>query len=100
MKKILITVLACIVLAGCKSEGIVQSDNLSYLHFSGNFKGAVASIDNGKPFSLTPGQDDNGRILYKITPGKHEIIVSRDGQILVHREVLIGKGMTKEIMIR
>ena len=105
-----VTVLAMFVLTGCGyQEGIRQPDRQSYIWFSGETKEAVAIIDDNEPFKVeqTSSVDSEtgervskqGRTLYQVKPGKHEIVVKKDGQVVVHREVMIGAGTTMEVHV-
>jgi len=100
MRKIFLIFLACMVIAGCRNEGVVQSDSGSYLSFVGNVKNAFVTVDSGQPFSLKKDEDDNRKVLHQVSTGKHEIIVTRKGKTVLHRKILIGSGMTKEIFIK
>jgi hypothetical protein len=40
-----------------------------------------------------------GRTLYQVKPGKHDIVVKKDGQVVVHRNLMIGAGATKEVRV-
>ena len=84
-------------------EGVVQPTPKSYLSFLGNTNGAVAVIDDTTTISLdreSRGSDEPAKvILYQITPGKHKVVVTKMGQEVVNREVLIGDGATKEIQV-
>lgn len=88
--------------------GIEQSAERSYLKFTGNVKGASVSIDEGAPFDLvrdTEYIEQQGEKLqaktrlFEIKPGKHSVIVSREGEVLVDRVFLIGNNQTKEIQV-
>jgi len=98
--KISIILVYCLLLAACRNEGIVQSDNQSYLRFTGNTTNAIVKIDNGSPFRLKVPDEYGPTIKYKISAGKHEIIVTKKNKLVVHRKILLGKGMTKEINIK
>ncbi|NOY67176.1 MAG: hypothetical protein GXP13_07180 [Gammaproteobacteria bacterium] len=100
MKRLFLIILSCVALIACRNEGIVQSDAGSYLSFTGNTKNAFVSIDNGKKFSLEKPADDNSKMLHQVTTGKHDIVVTKGGAVIVHRKILIGSGMTKEIYIK
>ena len=95
---------------GCSyKEGIEQGEPQSYLLFTGNTQGALASVDGEEPFTVDADQNttanfrearsSTSRTLYQISSGKHVIIVKKGEKVVVHREVLIGSGMTKEIYI-
>ena len=103
-------VVAVFVLAGCGyQEGIRQPDRQSYIWFSGETKEAVAIIDDNEPFQVEQtsyvdsktgeGVSKQGRTLYQVKPGKHEIVVKKDGQVVVHRDLMIGAGATKEVHV-
>lgn len=101
-------VAAVFVLVGCGyQEGIRQPDRQSYIWFSGETKDAVAIIDDNEPFKVKhpssfdseTWEKESGRTLYQVKPGKHEIVVKKDGQIVVRRYLIIGAGATKEVQI-
>ena len=107
MKNIILTALigslcACLISAcGGYKEGMVQPDQQSYVWFSGNPEAAVATIDNGAAIKLDePSEKDpEGRTLYRIKPGKHDIVVTRNGQVIVNRTIMVGSGAAKEIAL-
>ncbi|MBG3877032.1 hypothetical protein FVW20_08405 [Desulfovibrio oxamicus] len=94
--------------AGCASrEGVVQGDTKAYFWFTGNARGAVARLNDLPPFTLgqssgakdwntTPKTKDT---VYEVAPGRYTVIVERDGVVVVNRTVLVGAGMTKEILV-
>lgn len=97
-------------LSGCAyKEGVEQGDPQSYILFTGSTEGALASIDGKEPFTVNTVNNDTtnfretssntSRTVYQISSGKHVIIVKKGGKVVVHREVLIGSGMTKEIHV-
>ena len=105
-----IAVLLVVSFASCGyQEGIREPDRQSFIWFSGQTQNAVAIVDNGEPVQLgatyyvdsETGERVNkgGKILYQVTPGKHEIFVKKEDRIVVHRKVLIGSGSTKEIWV-
>lgn len=95
-----IILIYCLLLAACRNEGIVQSDHESYLIFTGNIKNAVVRIDHNASFPLQVPEEYDPNIKYKISAGKHEIMITKNNKIVLHRRILLGKGMTKEINIR
>lgn len=92
-----LTISAC----GGYKEGVVQPDPQSYLWFSGNLEAAVATIDGDVVLKLDePAEKDpEGKILYRIKPGKHAVVVTRAGQVVVHRDIMVGAGAAKEITV-
>lgn len=111
MRKWVVLTVAIIVVfvsTGCGyQEGIRQPDPQSYIWFSGETKDAVAIIDNNEPFIVEypssldseTWEKESGRTLYQVEPGKHEIVIKKDGQIVVHRYLIIGAGATKEVRV-
>ena len=112
MKKI--TVMAFVMMAllattGCGyREGVRQPDTQSYIWFSGNINEAVAHIDGNEPIKIDHGYYTNssgekvkrdGKTLYEIKPGKHEVVVKKNDKIVVHRVLLINSGATKEVRV-
>lgn len=105
-----IVIISFIFVHGCGyKEGVVEPDRQSYMRFTGNTSGAVVIVDDNVPFTL--GEPDNaegkagtqkagkGRMLYSIKPGKHEVVIKKDGSIVVHRVLLVDKGVTKEVHV-
>ena len=104
VKRLSVLFLFLTMIIGCGYyEGVVQPTPKSYLSFSGNTNGSVAVIDDRTTINLdreSQGGDAPAKvILYQITPGKHKIVVTRMGEEVVNREVLIGDGATKEILV-
>lgn len=105
-----LAVVAMLVLAGCGyQEGIRQPDRQSFIWFSGETTEALAIIDDNEPFRVDQAYyvdsdtgervSKNGRTLYQIKPGRHVIIVKKNGQVVVHRDLIIGAGATKEVRV-
>jgi len=86
---------------GCGlKETIVQKDTKSYLTFTGNTKDAVLYIDNLDPIFLNQSSNNKQQGVntnYEISPGKHKIIIKRDGREVVNRDLLLGNGILKEV---
>ena len=99
MKRLIAAVLVLLFtfMSGCGyKEGVQSEERVSYLYFSGNAKGAIVHIDESPAFTVEKlGPDEQ----YKVAPGKHMIIVKKDGQILVQRTLMLGDGIAKEIYV-
>ena len=89
-------------------EGVIQTDKQSYIWFSGNTENAIASIDNATVFKIEQNYyvdnqgnkiNKSGKALYEVKPGKHEIVVKRDNEIIVNRILMISAGATKEVKV-
>lgn len=78
------------------SSGQTTAEPVSYLYFSGNITGAEVSIDGAPAFSVTKA---GPKQQYKVIPGKHTITITKQGKIVVQRNVLLGDGLEKEINI-
>lgn len=99
IKIVLITILLSLSSAcsyNTYSSGAVSAEAVSYLYFSGDIKGAQVAIDDSPSFLVTKAGIKN---LYKVTPGKHVIIITKDEKIIVKRNILLGDGHEKEIHI-
>jgi len=97
--KILLTIATALVLlmSGCGSkEGVKSEAQKSYLYFTGNTSDVMVSVDKGTEFSVEAGQDNQ----YGVKPGKHLVEVSRDGQLIIKREIYLGDGVAKEIEVQ
>jgi len=94
---ILITLSTLLGFMGCGyKEGVVTSEQKSYLYFTGNTKNITVYVDNGEGFSVESGNLH----LYKINVGKHLITINRGNDIIVKREIFISDGITKEIEVQ
>lgn len=90
-------------------EGVREPDRQSYIQFTGEPQGTMAIVDEAEPIALGKTSyidkdtgkkiEKKGRMLYLVAPGKHEIIVEKNGEVVVHRTVMINAGSTKEIYI-
>jgi hypothetical protein len=105
-----VAVSAVLVTTGCGyHEGIREPDRQSYIWFTGETKGAVAIIDDNESFKVDQAYNEDtqtgekeprqGRTIYQVKPGKHEIVVKKDGVVVVHRVLMIGAGATKEVRV-
>ena len=103
-------ILIFILCIGCGlQEGVMQKAPKSFLHFTGNTENAVVYIDGGAGIVLdsSSANDNNGngqtnsigQVLYEISPGKHDVLVEKSNEVVVHRKVLLGNGITKEIQV-
>ena len=99
MKKVLVAISLglFVLLSGCGSkEGVKSEETSSYLYFTGNAKGAEVTLDNASHFIIeASGPEEH----YKVTPGKHNIVVKQNGQVLVNRTLLLGDGIAREIRV-
>ncbi len=84
-------------------EGVVQPTPSSYMSFVGNVDSAIAIIDDKITLDLDRelrgSEGKKQSVLFQITPGKHKVIVTKMGQKVVDRVVIVGDGATKEIEV-
>lgn len=105
-------IVAAVLLAtGCGvgyKEGSRQPDPQSFIVFTGNVEDATASVDGGMPFAVVPltykdqsGQDVKKaeKTFYQVRPGRHTVVVKKQGEVRVERDVLINAGATMEIWV-
>lgn len=99
MKKLALTVLSVlfVFMAGCGyKEGVKTQEQATYIYFTGNAKGAEVTIDAASVFIVEKGGTEEH---YKLAPGKHNIVVKKDGNIVVNRTLLLGDGIAREINV-
>ena len=102
-KPILLSLLLFSIIGCGYYEGVVQPTPRSYVAFVGNTGGAVAVIDDAITLNLDKElKEMDGRektVLFQISPGKHKVIVTRMGQEIVNRIIIIADGATKEVQV-
>ena len=102
--------LVFLLLIGCGyQEGVIQDEPVSYLRFTGAFKGAIVYIDDLEPFELGKAESSDdvennpsqatGPIQYRVETGKHRITVRKNGQVVVDRIIILDNGVTREVRI-
>ena len=96
----------CLLLGSCGyQEGVVQRAEQSYLKFTGNWANASVQIDDRRPFTLTvpdPTQSQSPSpttTLYQLSPGRHRLVVSREGRTVVDRVLILENHATMEVQI-
>ena len=104
MTRVAVALLACCVLGACGyQEGVIQKAEMSYLKFIGNWANAVVQIDEMPPFELKPSPNSTNptllNTLHQVSPGRHRIVVTRGGNVLVDRVVLLDNHATMEVQI-
>ena len=95
-KIILMGLITLLVFSGCGlKESVVEKQRVGYLSFTGDTADAVVFIDDLEPISLR----SSDKAHYEISPGKHHIVIKKNGAEVVNRLILVGNGSTKEIRI-
>ncbi len=91
-----IALFIALIISGCGSKtGVQTSAQKAYIYFTGNTNNIVVSIDKGESFSVKAGQTNQ----YSVKPGKHLLEVTRDGVLIIQREIYVGDSIAKEIEI-
>jgi len=92
--KLKVIFLLAVLLSCCGfHEGVIESEQRSFIKFTGALSGAKVTVD-GAVINVS-----NDNTVYEISPGKHNIQVRKNGAIKVNRNLLFGNGMTKEVKI-
>jgi len=95
--KIIILSTLIVMLSACGyNSGSRISEPVSYLYFTGEAQGAEVFIDDNAGFMITETGSENQ---YKVTPGKHLIVIKKDGQTKVKRSVMLADGNAQEFNI-
>jgi len=95
--KLIIASLLIVMTTACGyNTGGGTTEPVAYLYFSGEAIGAEVFVDNDPGFII---QATGNKNQYKITPGKHLIVIKRNGQTLVKRSVMLGDGHEKEFNV-
>jgi len=101
MKKLIlgIVIVLLMFLAGCAAnqQGVVQYEEAAYLKLTGNLENAYLAIDDNPPVLIEEPQDN---FVYQLTPGTHIITVTRDGKLLVKRELYFDDQITREVEVK
>lgn len=102
MKKFLFLCMTFFFAVSCAMhEGAVQRASKSYFKFSGNLAGAMASVDDNAPFALIKPDTNTSpeNFAYQVSPGKHTLVVSRDGVVVVKRVLFLEDHGTMEVIV-
>jgi len=102
MKKLIIGImlLLLIFLAGCAAttqQGVIQHEEAAYLKLTGNLENAYLAIDDNPPVLIEEPLED---FVYQLTPGTHIITVTRDGKLLMKRELYFDDQITREVEVK
>jgi len=85
---------------GCFPEkrSVTQVDAQSRLKFSGNLSDAEFRLER-EGREIWPWADIDDDELYQVAPGPCDIMVRRDGQLVVRRRVLLVGGQDFEVTV-
>lgn len=93
------SIIACaivllVVSCGGYNEGVVLKAEHAYLVFKGDTTAVTVSVDGGTAFAL-----DAETQRYQIKPGKHEVKIYRNGNLVLAKTVILDNQITMEIEI-
>jgi hypothetical protein len=99
---ILVIILVDIGFTSCDTgTTVVQQNCQSQLCFTGNFVNAIVCIDEQKPIELkTPSRGTESlKNYYEVSPGRHRLVIYKEGEVVIDRFIFVHQNMTKEIKI-
>jgi hypothetical protein len=105
LKIVLLLFLFLFCFSGCGyKEGVLIKEPVSYLWFTGNVQQAFVKIDEKEPFEIgrwvAEQKSSEGKLIYyQIPPGKHRVIVEKNGKVVVDRILFVGNETIQEIQI-
>ena len=109
MKKLIYIVVLCLPLfIGCKSVKSESGgvDNSAFLKFVGEpnsySNGVEVKIDDKASFIAKVNKDKfrpSKEKVYSLTPGKHEMVVTNNGTIIIKQQIFISIQETKKIIL-
>lgn len=97
-----------LTLAACTSgyqSTTQQADEGAFIRLSGNFMGTELVINEQSPIQIREGSTrtfrlDNERVVvFELMPGPQRIRITRNGELLVNRELYVGRGNTIAIRV-
>ena len=103
MKKLLLIFISGLMLSACGTyQETVQVDDKAYLLIIGEPQGCETTLDNATLLVLekdTKAFDLNGRTATKIEipRGTHEVKITCNGQLRVHRKFYVTNGNSFEV---
>ena len=96
MKNLIVLLFVTAITACGYNSGVSTSEPIAYLYFTGEAKGTQVYIDDLTPFTVS---DTGNKNQYQVMPGKHLVVIKREGKVLIKRDVLLGDGHEKEFYI-
>lgn len=95
MKSMIISAVMFLLMScGGHNEGVILKSEQGFIVFKGDITGVTVSVDNGKSFAL-----DEKTERYQIKPGKHEVKIYRNGDLVLTKVIIIDNQITMEIDI-
>jgi len=96
MKRFLILIASVILFTSCGgyNYGVLEKESAGYIKFLGNITNASVEIDESIQFNINPETE-----LYKLTPGKYNLKVYRNNNLVVERIIIIQSQNTIEVEV-
>lgn len=92
----LVFLLAAMLCACGYNEGVRVTEQSSFVYFTGDAIGVLATVGEGETFTVDKLGERN---VYKVATGKQRVIVRRAGVVVIDRVVLLGDGHSKEFNV-
>lgn len=94
----------CALIAGCGSyQTVSQTQDATYLALIGNTSGYDLKLNDQRPISLEAADsyNQNGKTVtrFEISPGTHEIVLTRDGEVKIHKKIFVTEGNSVEVRL-
>ncbi|NGZ07642.1 MAG: hypothetical protein G8237_14965 [Magnetococcales bacterium] len=102
MKQPLILLLmANLLLDGCGhySESTTQLDDRGHLLLTGRWEGTELAIDGQAPVPLLPMDPATTKRTFEIPTGKHRVVITQQGRVLVDRSLFFTSQTTTEVHV-
>ena len=103
MKQIFIVLVLLLTTACTSTSYTTQVDENAYIQFSGNYQGSQVQIDE-TVFTITEATESfnlNGMqvVKFEIPTGKSQLVVSKDGAVVIKKYLFTNEGQTVEVNI-
>ena len=101
MAKNLIICVFILLISSCGiKSGVVSSEEIGYLSFSGDWTDSTVQIDYGPAIKIGIVESTSQPVLrFSIKPGKHHVLVMRGERLLVEKLIFVSDRQTMELIV-
>jgi len=97
-------ILFCALIAGCGSyQTVSQTQEASYLALIGDSSDYNLQLDGNVSINLESADsyNENGKTVtrFEIEPGTHDVVLTQNGELKVHRRVFVTEGNSVEVRL-
>ena len=93
LRFIVLLLVGSLIFACGYTTGTIQKAEKSFIVFSGNLENVKIHIDELEPFIPSSGKH------YEMAPGKHTLLVYREGKLLLNRIIILENQVITEIKV-